>query len=405
MRSEEILKFHRHGKIALSSRVPLSTQRELSLVYTPGVAEPCRLIREDKELAYEYTAKGNSVAVVSNGTAVLGLGDVGPEAALPVMEGKAVLFKKLAGVDAFPICIAAHDPEKVVEVVKMLEPTFGGINLEDIAAPACFIVEERLKREVSIPVFHDDQHGTAVVAVAGLLNAAQVVGKDLPDLRIVINGAGAAGLAIARLLLRLGVEDLTVCDSRGTLYPERREGMNAYKEAIAARTNPRGLKGGLAEALVGADVFIGVSAPNVLTAADIRRMAPRAIVFALANPDPEIHPAEAAEGGAAVVATGRSDYPNQINNVLAFPGIFRGVLDVRATDINDDMKLAAARAIAGVVKPEALRPDHIIPKPLDPEVVPAVAAAVAEAAWATGVARVYLDPATIARRVRELTAA
>jgi len=405
VRSEEILKFHRHGKIALCSRVPLSTQRELSLVYTPGVAEPCRLIREDKELAYEYTAKGNSVAIVSNGTAVLGLGDIGPEAALPVMEGKAVLFKKLAGVDAFPICIAAHDPEKVVEAVKMLEPTFGGINLEDIAAPACFIVEERLKQEVSIPVFHDDQHGTAVVAVAGLLNAAQVVGKDLPDLRIVINGAGAAGLAIAKLLLRLGVGDLIVCDSRGILYPERREGMNAYKEAIAARTNPRGLKGGLAEALVGADVFIGVSAPNVLTAADIRRMAPRAIVFALANPDPEITPAEAAEGGAAVVATGRSDYPNQINNVLAFPGIFRGVLDVRATDINDDMKLAAARAIAGVVKPEALRPDHIIPKPLDPEVVPAVAAAVAEAAWATGVARVHLDPATIARRVRELTAA
>jgi len=405
MQPDELLGVHRHGKIALCSRVSLKTRRELSLVYTPGVAEPCRLIRERKELAYEYTAKGNLVAVVSDGSAVLGLGDVGPEAALPVMEAKAVLFKKLAGVDAFPICLATRDPDRIVEAVKVLEPTFGGINLEDIAAPACFRIEERLKRELSIPVFHDDQHGTAVVVVAGLLNALRLVGKQPPALRVVVNGAGAAGLAVARLLLRLGVRDLIVCDRRGVLHAERREGMNPYKLAVAALTNPRGLRGGLGEALADADVFIGLSGPDVITAADVARMAPRAIVFALANPDPEIHPAEALAGGAAVVATGRSDYPNQINNVLAFPGIFRGVLDVRAREINDEMKLAAARAIAGVVKPEALRPDHIVPEPLDPEVVPAVAAAVAGAAWATGVARMYVDPATVARRVRELTAA
>ncbi|MBE3586912.1 NAD(P)-dependent malic enzyme [Desulfofundulus thermocisternus] len=403
--NEEAVEMHRkfHGKIEVGGKVSIDNEHDLSLAYTPGVAEPCRQIYAQKDLVYEYTAKGNLVAIVSDGTAVLGLGDIGPEAALPVMEGKALLFKQLAGVDAFPICVGSRDIDKIVETVKMLEPTFGGINLEDIAAPACFEIERRLKKEVNIPVFHDDQHGTAVVVAAGLLNALKVVGKGMGEIRVVINGCGAAGIATANLLHYLGVRDMVLCDSRGVIY-RGRGGLNKYKEEVACRTNPREIKGQLADALKGADVFIGVSKPNLVTKEMIRGMAPGAIVFALANPEPEIMPGAALEAGAAVVATGRSDFPNQINNVLAFPGIFRGALDVRATDINEAMKVAAARAIAGLVAPGELGPGYIIPKPFDPRVAPAVAAAVAEAAMQTGVARLKVDPEQVARHTRELTA-
>ncbi|MGB9803959.1 NAD(P)-dependent malic enzyme [Desulfofundulus sp.] len=403
--NEEAIQMHRkfHGKIEVNRKVPIDNEHDLSLAYTPGVAEPCRQIHAQKDLVYEYTAKGNLVAIVSDGTAVLGLGDIGPEAALPVMEGKALLFKQLAGIDAFPICLATRDIDKIVETVKMLEPTFGGINLEDIAAPACFEIEERLKKEVSIPVFHDDQHGTAVVTAAGLFNALKVVGKEMSEVRVVINGCGAAGIAVARLLQYLGVRDIVLCDSKGVVY-RGRSGLNKYKEEIASLTNPRGIKGRLADALNGADVFIGVSKPGLVTEDMVRSMAPGAVVFALANPVPEIMPDEALKAGAAVVATGRSDFPNQINNVLAFPGIFRGALDVRAADINDAMKVAAARAIAGLVAPGELGPGYIIPKPFDHRVAPAVAAAVAEAAMQTGVARIKVDPEEVARHTRELTA-
>ncbi|MQL51353.1 NAD-dependent malic enzyme [Desulfofundulus thermobenzoicus] len=403
--NEEAAEMHRrlHGKITVCTKMPLDDEHDLSLAYTPGVAEPCRRIHEHRELVYEYTARGNLVAIVSDGTAVLGLGDIGPEAALPVMEGKAVLFKQLAGVDAFPICVGSKDVDKIVQTVKMLEPTFGGVNLEDIAAPACFEIERRLKQELSIPVFHDDQHGTAVVTAAGLLNALQVVGKEVAALRVVISGCGAAAMAVADLLLQLGVRDLVLCDSKGTVYSGR-PGLNPYKEEMARRTNPRSIRGGLGEAMQGADVFIGLSRPGLVTAEMVESMAPGAVVFALANPVPEIMPEEAKAAGAAVVATGRSDFPNQINNVLAFPGIFRGALDVRATDINGAMKVAAARAIASLVSPAELNAGYIIPKPFDPRVAPAVAAAVAEAAMETGVARLLVDPAEVARHTRELTA-
>jgi malate dehydrogenase (oxaloacetate-decarboxylating) len=403
--NEEAVEMHRkfHGKIEVGRKVSIDNEHDLSLAYTPGVAEPCRQIHAQKDLVYEYTAKGNLVAIVSDGTAVLGLGDIGPEAALPVMEGKALLFKQLAGVDAFPICVGSKDIDKIVETVKMLEPTFGGINLEDIAAPACFEIERRLKKEVSIPVFHDDQHGTAVVTAAGLFNALKVVGKEMSEVRVVINGCGAAGIAVANLLHYLGVRDIVLCDSKGVVY-RGRTGLNKYKEEVACRTNPRGIKGRLADALSGADVFIGLSRPGLVTQDMVRSMAPGAVVFALANPVPEIMPDAALEAGAAVVATGRSDFPNQINNVLAFPGIFRGALDVRATDINEAMKVAAARAIAGLVTPGELGPGYIIPRPFDPRVAPAVAAAVAEAAMQTGVARLKVDPEQVARHTRELTA-
>ncbi|MGE5572288.1 MAG: NAD(P)-dependent malic enzyme [Bacteroidota bacterium] len=402
---EQALELHstHRGKVEVTSKVPLKNRQDLSLAYTPGVAEPCRVIARNPDAVYEYTAKGNLVAVVSDGTAVLGLGNIGAKAALPVMEGKAVLFKAFAGVDAFPICIDSQDPDVIVEVTSNLSPTFGGINLEDIAAPNCFYIERRLKERLDIPVFHDDQHGTAVVVFAGLTNALKVVGKRLQDVRIVMNGAGAAGIAVCKLLLAAGVGEVTMCDRRGVIYAGRPDGMNAAKEEIAALTNPRGSKGSLADAVAGADVFIGVSSAGVLSREMVRRMNDRSIIFALANPDPEILPDDAKAAGAAVVATGRSDYPNQINNVLGFPGIFRGALDVRATDVNEAMKVAAAEAIAGLIEGRDLRADYVIPAPLDPRVAPAVAAAVARAAMESGVARVKMNPQDVAERCRSLT--
>lgn len=400
---ERALKLHaeHQGKIEVVSKVPLNNAGDLSLAYTPGVAEPCKEIHRDKELVYDYTAKGNMVAVVTDGTAVLGLGDIGPEAAYPVMEGKALLFKGFAGVDAFPICLNTKDVDKIVEVVKLLEPTFGGINLEDIAAPNCFAIEKRLKEELDIPVFHDDQHGTAVVAVAALINAVKIVDKRLSDIRIVINGAGAAGIAITKLLLSLGVKDVILCDRRGAIYAGRQEGMNPAKEEIAQLTNKKQRKGTLADVMKGTDVFMGVSGPNMVAKEMVASM-DEPIIMAMANPVPEIMPEDAAQAGAKVICTGRSDFPNQVNNVLAFPGIFRGALDVRARDINDEMKLAAAYAIAGLIPEEELRPEYVIPSPFDERVAPAVAKAVAKAAQDSGVARLDIDPEMIAEKTRHL---
>lgn len=400
----EALQLHKknRGKLSVESKVPVENEYDLSLAYTPGVAEPCRLIHADKELVYEYTGKGNMVAVVTDGTAVLGLGNIGPEAALPVMEGKAVLFKKFAGVDAFPVCVGTTDPARIVDFVKLLAPAFGGVNLEDIAAPACFEVEQRLKAETDIPIFHDDQHGTAVVVTAGLLNALKLVGKKLAQITVVINGAGAAAIAVAHLLYNLGVQTIKLCDSNGAIYTGRPVGMNKYKEEIAVLANRQGCSGKLADILVGADVFIGLSKGGQLNGRMVSTMSPGPIVFALANPEPEIHPHEALAAEAAVVATGRSDFSNQVNNVLAFPGIFRGALDVRAADINEAMKVAAARAIAGVVAEAELCPEYIIPKPFDPRVAPAVAEAVAMAAHDSGVSRVAVSPAEVAARTRAL---
>ena len=374
----------------------------MSLAYTPGVAEPCREIHKDPDKVYEYTSKGNMVAVVTDGTAVLGLGNIGASAALPVMEGKAVLFKAFAGVDAFPICLDTADMDRIVETVALMEPSFGGVNLEDIAAPACFEIERRLKKRLSVPVFHDDQHGTAIIVLAALINALKITGKQLEDLKVVINGVGAAGVAIGKIVLRAGAGDLIMCDSRGIIYSGRTEGMNPAKEEMAGLTNKDNKKGSLADALAGADVFIGVSSANLVSADMIKGMNSDPIVFALANPVPEIDPDVAKEAGARIVGTGRSDYPNQINNVLAFPGVFRGALDVRATDINEEMKLAAAYALAGVVAKEELNADYIIPKPFDPRVAPAVAEAVARAAMDSGVARVKVDPEKIAQRTKEM---
>ncbi|MBO8127980.1 MAG: NAD-dependent malic enzyme [Peptococcaceae bacterium] len=386
---DEAIALHRKlkGKISISPKIPITTYEELSLAYTPGVAVPCQEIHHNKDLVYQYTAKQNLVAIVSNGTAVLGLGNIGPEAALPVMEGKSMLFKAFAGIDAIPLCIKATSVEEVVQFVTQIAPTFGGINLEDIAAPECFKIEQELKRRLDIPVFHDDQHGTAVVVVAGLLNAFKLTNRKPAAAKVVINGAGSAGIAIAHLLLKLGIKHIIVCDSKGILYPGRNFGTNPYKEEISRLTNPDRIQGGLADALVDADVFIGVSKADILTPDMIKKMQQNPIIFALANPDPEIHPQLALEAGAAVVATGRSDYPNQVNNVLAFPGIFKGALTVRATDINASMKLAAAQAIANLAAKE-LRKDYIIPKPLDGRVVEAVAKATAAAAIETGAARV-----------------
>ncbi len=384
--SAESLKLHREraGKIEVVSRVPVTTREELSLAYTPGVAQPCLEIQKNPELSYELTRRWNLCAVITDGSAVLGLGNIGPEAGMPVMEGKCVLFKSFGGVDAFPLCIKTQDVDEFVRTVYLLSGSFGGINLEDISAPRCFEIERRLKDLCDIPVFHDDQHGTAVIVLAGLTNALKVVGKD--KARIVINGAGAAAISIARLLLSAGYDDITLCDRRGTIYAGR-EGLNAVKAEMAAVTNPRGIKGTLADAVRGADVFIGVSAPGVLTGELVKTMARDAVIFACANPTPEIFPEEARAAGAAVVCTGRSDYPNQINNVLAFPGIFRGAFDVRASDINEEMKMAAAKAIAGLIAPDELTAEYVIPQPFDGRVVKAVASAVADAARRTGVAR------------------
>ncbi len=374
------------GKLEVKSRVKVKTMRELALAYTPGVAEPCRAIAKHPEKVFELTNKWNSVAVVSDGSRVLGLGDIGPLAALPVMEGKAVLFKEFAGIDAYPVCLNAKTTGEIVSAVKAIAPSFGGVNLEDVASPKCFKVEERLRRELDIPVFHDDQHGTAVVALAGLINALKLARKDVKKARIVVNGVGAAGCAIIKLLLKAGAREIVAVDKRGALFVGKK-GLPAHHKEIARLTNKRKLKGGLADALRGADVFIGVSAPNVLTPQMVRSMNKRSIVLALANPVPEIDPRIAKKAGAFIVATGRSDYENQVNNVLGFPGIFRGLLDCRARRVNDEMKLAAARAIAGVLRSGELKRRAILPKPFDKRVVPAVAKAVAAAARKTGVAR------------------
>ena len=401
---EAALELHRKhkGKLEAVTKVPVRDARDLSLAYSPGVAEPCKEIFDDPSKVYEYTMKGNLVAVVSDGTAVLGLGNIGPEAAMPVMEGKAVLFKSFAGVDAFPICLKTNDVDKIVETVKLLEPTFGGVNLEDIAAPACFVIEERLKKETGIPVFHDDQHGTAIVTAAGLINALRVVGKKLEEIRIVVNGAGAAGIAIIKLLLNMGVKDVIMCDTKGILYEGRTYGMNPVKEEMAKITNREKLQGTLADAIKGADVFIGVSVAGAVTPEMVKSMNRDPIIFAMANPTPEIMPAEAKAAGAAVVGTGRSDFPNQVNNVLAFPGIFRGALDVRATCINEEMKMAAVYAIADLIGPEELSADKVIPAPFDLRVAPSVAAAVAKAAMESGVARITVDPEEVRAKTEKL---
>lgn len=387
--AKEAVRLHQalKGKLSIQSKVSLQNEEALSLAYTPGVAEPCKLIAEDKALVYEYTMKENFIAVVSDGTAVLGLGDIGPEAALPVMEGKCVLFKEFGGVDAVPLCIETREVEEIVEFVSRIAPTFGGINLEDISSPRCFAIERKLKESLTIPVFHDDQHGTAVVVLAALINAAKVVGKELKELQLVINGAGAAGVSIAKLLIQSGIKDLLLCDKYGVIFSGRNEGMNEELEQLAPVTNLQQKKGLLGEVIQGVDVFIGVSKGGLLTKEMVQRMNQGAIVLPLANPEPEIWPQKALEAGARVVGTGRSDFPNQINNVLAFPGIFRGALDVRAQDINEEMKLAAAAALADLVKPVELSADYILPKAFDLRVGPRVAAAVAEAAVKSGVAR------------------
>ena len=375
------------GKMEVKSKVPLENDFDLSLAYSPGVAEPCVEIKNDPSKVYEYTIKGNLVAVVTDGTAVLGLGDIGPTASLPVMEGKALLLKRFADIDAFPICLDTTDTEEIIRTVKAISPTFGAINLEDISAPRCFEIEKRLREECDIPVFHDDQHGTAIVVSAGLINALKIVDKQMADVKIVVNGAGAAGMAIAKLLTKIGVRNIIMCDSKGIIYKNRPNGMNETKEDITKITNPNNVKGSLSEALKDADVFIGVSVANVLTKDLIQCMNEDPIVFALANPNPEILPHAAKEYGVRVIATGRSDFPNQVNNVLAFPGIFRGALDVRATDINDAMKLAATHAIASLITESDLNENYVIPNPFDPRVVDAVSKAVSEAAIRTGVAQ------------------
>jgi malate dehydrogenase (oxaloacetate-decarboxylating) len=383
--SDRTFLVHLGGKIEIRSKMQIRTRDDLSMAYTPGVARVCRAIAQDPERAFNLTIKRNTVAVVSDGTAVLGLGDIGPKAAMPVMEGKAALFKQFAGVDAFPICLDTKDTDEIVETVKNLAPAFGGINLEDIAAPRCFEIEERLKKELEIPVFHDDQHGTAVVVLAALINSLKIVEKKIGDLRVVISGVGASGVACAKIMMAAGARNIVGCDSKGVVY-EGREGLNPSKQWFAEHTNPEGRTGDLSDAIAGADLFLGLSVPGVLTVEHLESMNEDPIVFAMANPEPEIRP-EVAMGHARIIATGRSDYPNQINNVLCFPGIFRGALDVRAREIDEDMKLAAAEAMADVIPEKELSEDYIIPSVFDERVAPAVADAVAERAKKTGMAR------------------
>ncbi|OJE52477.1 malate dehydrogenase [Bacillus proteolyticus] len=391
--NERSLLLHKElvGKIEITSKVEVNSADDLSLTYTPGVAESCKAIAADEETAYDYTARGNMVAVVSDGTAVLGLGNIGPKAAMPVMEGKSILFKKFANVDAFPLCLGTTDVDEIVTLVKNLEPTFSGINLEDIAAPRCFEIEKRLKEETNIPVFHDDQHGTAIVVLAAVINALKVVSKQMDNVKIVINGAGSAGIAIGKLLLKAGAKHITLVSLEGIVC-EGEAWMNEAQVEVAKRTNREHVRGTLKEAIHQADIFIGVSAPNVLTKELVQTMNGKAIVFAMANPIPEIFPEDALAAGAAVVGTGRSDYSNQVNNVLAFPGIFRGALDVRATDITEEMKLAAAYGIANIITDEELHASYVIPNPLDKRVVPSVAEAVAKAAIDSGVAKITKMP-------------
>jgi malate dehydrogenase (oxaloacetate-decarboxylating) len=388
--AKESLRLHEEwkGKIEVVNTVPVKSREDLSLAYTPGVAQACLEIHNDVNKSYDLTRRWNLCLVVTDGSAVLGLGNIGPEAGMPVMEGKCVLFKAFGDVDAFPLCIKSNDVDEIVNTIYMISGSFGGINLEDIAAPRCFEIEKKLKEKCDIPIFHDDQHGTAIVTLAGLINALKVTGKKKEDVRVIINGAGAAAISIAKLLLSDGYTQVILCDRKGAIFEGRNEGMNPVKEEIAQVTNPGKEEGGLAEVVRGADVFIGVSVPNTLTTEMVRTMAENAIVFACANPIPEILPDDAKAGGAAVVATGRSDFPNQINNVLAFPGIFRGAFDVRASDINDEMKLAAAYALAGLIDDNELSPEYIIPAAFDSRVGKAVAKAVAEAARKSGVARI-----------------
>ena len=389
IRQESLKKHYEwNGKIEVINRCPINNREDLSLAYTPGVAEACMVIHNDYNKSYELTRRNNLVAVITDGTAILGLGDIGPEAGMPVMEGKCVLFKAFGDVDAFPICIKSKDVDEIVNTVYMISGSCGGVNLEDIAAPRCFEIEEKLKAKCDIPIFHDDQHGTAIITLAGLMNALKVVGKTKDEIKVVVNGAGAAATAITKLLVNYGIKNIVMCDRAGAIYDGRTDHMNPYKQEMAEKTNPNKETGKLADVLVGADVFIGVSAPKMVTTEMVKTMNKDAIVFACANPTPEIFPDEAKAGGARVVSTGRSDYPNQINNVLAFPAIFRGAFDVRASEINEEMKIAAANALASLISDEELNEDYIIPAPFDPRVKEAVSKAVAQAARDTGVARI-----------------
>lgn len=402
---DEALEMHRRnqGKLEVTPKVQVTNKEELSLAYSPGVAEPCKEIHEDSRKVFEYTMKGNTVAVVTDGTAVLGLGNIGAESSIPVMEGKAVLFKSFSGIDGVPIALNTTDTDDIVNTVKLLEPNYGGINLEDISAPRCFEIEERLKKETKIPVFHDDQHGTAIVTVAGMINALRIVDKDLSDIKVVLNGAGAAGMAIVKLLYSYGVRDMIMCDSKGAIFEDRAFGMNDTKAYVAKWTNREKIEGSLNDVIRDADVFIGVSVADLLTKEMVESMADDPIIFAMANPNPEIQPDVAKAAGAKVIGTGRSDFPNQINNVLAFPGIFRGALDVEATQINEAMKQAAVEAIANLINQEELNPDYCIPGPFDKRVAPSVAREVAKAAMESGVARNDMDPEEIYEKTMKLT--
>ncbi|MCO5223963.1 MAG: NADP-dependent malic enzyme [Thermomicrobiales bacterium] len=397
------LRERHHGIIEIESKVPIRDHHILNMLYLPPAAlAPSYVIREDPNQVFELTSKGNLVGIITDGSAVLGLGDIGPQAAMPVMEGKAALFRSLAGVEAFPICLAERDPDEIVKRAVAISPSLGGINLEDIAAPRCFEIEEKLKAALDMPVFHDDQHGTAIVVLAAMLNAAKLIRRDLSELSIVVNGAGSAGMAVTKLLMKSGVKDVILCDRTGAIYAGRKESMSRYKDEIAQTTNLQGKQGSIADVLVGADVFIGLSAPNTLTTEMVRTMAPNPLIFALANPNPEITPDDAFEGGAFAVATGRSDYPNQVNNSLAFPGLFRGALDVKAREISDEMKIAAAQAIADLVPNAKLSPDFLIPDSLDLRVAPRVAAAVAAKAYEQGLGRATITPEEIEARTRDM---
>ncbi|AMW23629.1 malate dehydrogenase [Staphylococcus haemolyticus] len=402
---DDALQMHKEnqGKLEITPNIKVTNKEELSLAYSPGVAEPCKEIHEDPRTVYDYTIKRNTVAVVTYGTAVLGLGNIGASASIPVMEGKAVLFKSFAGINGVPIALDTKDTEEIIRTVKLISPNYGGINLEDISAPRCFEIEDRLKKETNIPVFHDDQHGTAIVTMAGLINALRIVDKDLSDIKVVLNGAGAAGIAIVKLLDSYGVRNMIMCDSRGAIFEGRSYGMNDTKDYVAKFTNKDKIEGSLQDVIKNADVFIGVSVASLLSQDMVKSMADDAIIFAMANPDPEIKPNDAKEAGAKVVGTGRSDFPNQINNVLAFPGIFRGALDTESTHINEDMKKAAVEAIANLIDEDELNPDYCIPGPFDKRVAPSVAREVAKAAMETGVARIEVDPQKVYDKTMQLT--